>query len=64
MWFEDHTSAPTDGSARTGGRPSIRVVKGGSYDSSATGIAPAVRAAVTRAWKAPFIGFRVARSLP
>lgn len=63
-WIEDHTGAPTDGSGRTGGRGAVRVVKGGSYDSSGTGIVPAVRAPVTRAWKSSFIGFRVARSLP
>jgi formylglycine-generating enzyme required for sulfatase activity len=67
-WVEDcyhqsYVGAPTDASAWTTGDCSLRVVRGGSWDSYPEDLRSAVRFGLTADFRINFLGFRVGRTL-
>ena len=62
-FFDDHSAAPSDGSARTTPSCSNRTVRGGSWFNSGESLRPAVRAGAAAEERYDDIGFRVARPL-
>ena len=62
-WHPDHLGAPADGSARTDGDCSRRVVRGGSYDTPPRAIRSAARVGRLAEERYLDIGFRVLREL-
>lgn len=68
-WVEDcsndtHAGAPTDGSARTTGNCSLRVLRGGSWDLWAPFLRSGIRLFEVPGDRDSTVGFRVARTLP
>ncbi|MBI1264224.1 MAG: SUMF1/EgtB/PvdO family nonheme iron enzyme [Alphaproteobacteria bacterium] len=68
-WVEDcgnesHAGAPTDGSARTTGDCSNRVLRGGSWVNLPQFLRSANRIGVTPGGRGSSLGFRLARTLP
>ena len=62
-WHPDHLDARPDGSARTGGDCSRRVVRGGSYDTPPRALRSAARAGRQADERYLDVGFRVVREL-
>ena len=62
-WHRDHAGAPADGSARTDGDCSRRVVRGGSYDTPPRAIRSAARVGKLADERYLDTGFRVLREL-
>jgi formylglycine-generating enzyme required for sulfatase activity len=62
--YSSYEGAPIDGSARSGGACESRVVRGGSWGSTARGIEVAARAAAAETFESMDVGFRLAESLP
>ena len=60
-WNETYAGAPGDGSARQDGDCDLRVVRGGSWDSSSRNLRSAYRHRHTRTFRFNFLGFRLAR---
>jgi hypothetical protein len=60
---ESHAGAPADGSARTEGDCSRRVLRGGSWNSNSEQSRSTDRARLTAVNRYDYIGFRVARTL-
>jgi formylglycine-generating enzyme required for sulfatase activity len=68
-WAEDcytagYSSAPSDGSARTTGDCSTRVLRGGSWDGAPQYLRSADRGRVSPGSRGSYLGFRLARTLP
>jgi formylglycine-generating enzyme required for sulfatase activity len=60
VWHRNYNGAPTDGSAwETGGRTSIRVVRGGSWDSNPINCCSAYRSKSDFGLRTDYGGFRV-----
>jgi eukaryotic-like serine/threonine-protein kinase len=59
-WFEDYTGAPTDGSARTNGDTTRRVIRGGSYKIYAGYCRSASRNGYDHDFRMEHVGFRIA----
>ncbi len=62
-WNRDYVGAPSDGSARTTGNCSRRVMRGGSWQFAPWHLRSAARGAVATAVDFRLVGMRVARSL-
>ena len=62
-WHPDHLGAPADGSARTDGDCSRRVVRGGSYDTPQTALRSSARVGKAAGERYLDVGFRVLREL-
>ena len=60
-WNPDYTGAPVDGSARTGGDCTMRVVRGGSWEDGPLGLRSAYRVGSPVVIRVYIRGFRVAR---
>ena len=61
-WNENYSGAPTDGSARTAGDCSQRVVRGGSWFNDPQNLRSAYRFGNSSAFRGSGLGFRVARA--
>jgi len=60
LWHRNYNGAPTDGSAwESGGRSSIRVIRGGSWDSNPTNCGSAYRSKSDFGLRTDYGGFRV-----
>jgi formylglycine-generating enzyme required for sulfatase activity len=62
-WNDSNSGNPGDGSARTAGDCSRRVVRGGSWNHLASGVRAAYRSRPTTGYKINDFGFRVGRAL-
>lgn len=63
-WNENHAGRAKNGSARTEGDCTKRVVKGGSFDDPLDHLDPAYRVAIPAGYRQQNVGFRVAKDLP
>jgi len=63
-WHENYEGAPTDGSAWTTGTSGLRVVRGGSWNSSVSSSRASNRLKIVSTCRLYFYGFRLARMLP
>jgi formylglycine-generating enzyme required for sulfatase activity len=63
LWHDSYDTTPLDGRPATEGHGSMRIVRGGGWSGDAAGLRSAARMRATESIRAPFIGFRVARSL-
>ena len=63
-WHPDYRNAPSDASVWEGGDCSLRVVRGGGFDSPSQAIRPRARVGVPANQPRDSVGFRVARDLP
>lgn len=68
-WVEDcysdsYSGAPSDGSARTTGDCSLRVLRGGSWLNDPQGLRSAYRFGDSPGYRVNDLGFRLARTLP
>ncbi|WBQ13106.1 formylglycine-generating enzyme family protein [Hyphomonadaceae bacterium BL14] len=63
-WNDSHAGAPTDGSARTTGNCSNRVLRGGSWYNNPLSLRSANRSRGASGFRDLNIGFRLARTLP
>ena len=62
-WHASYKGAPADGSARTNGDCTLRVVRGGAWDYIASGLRSAFRGANASDNRDKVLGFRVARTI-
>jgi formylglycine-generating enzyme required for sulfatase activity len=62
-WHPNYEGAPTDGSAWSGGDPALRVMRGGSWHEAPLSLRSAFRGWAPSNWRAPSLGFRVARNM-
>ena len=62
-WHANYRDAPVDASVWEGGDCSLRVVRGGGFDSPSPSIRPRARAGVPATRPRDAVGFRVARDL-
>jgi formylglycine-generating enzyme required for sulfatase activity len=62
-WNESHRGAPPEGSTRTTGDCSRRVIRGGSWNDDANSLRAALRHSYAPAFRLGNLGFRVARTL-
>lgn len=60
-WHDSYKGAPTNGSARVGGRAAERVVRGGSWDGDARLVRAAYRSRLAPDYRDDGVGFRCAR---
>jgi formylglycine-generating enzyme required for sulfatase activity/serine/threonine protein phosphatase PrpC len=63
-WHPNYRDAPNDASVWEGGDCTLRVARGGGFDSPAQSIRPRARVAAPATRPRDSIGFRVARDLP
>ena len=62
-WHSDYQTGPLDGSVWKGGDASLRVLRGGSWDSNPDGLRSAYRIGDPPDQRIGIVGFRVARTL-
>ena len=62
-WNETNSGNPGNGSARTSGDCSRRVLRGGSWVSNPQGLRSAIRGRLTTDSRNGYLGFRVGRTL-
>ena len=61
-WHDNYEGAPSDGSVwRIGNESSLRVIRGGAWDSEPGGVRVSDRGWNSHVWRYNVVGFRVAR---
>src|SRR5262249_50414259 len=63
-WATNFASAPTDGSALKSAKPTMRVVRGGSYTDGAARLRLSLREGLAPNTRDTTTGFRIVRELP